>query len=704
MSVSIRCVWWYSGRALRLTAVSLAACSLLVLGGCGGDDKPAGEASGAKPEAGVEDPPPDALRVIVRPEPVAALPREAKPVSLNRDLAYAFAESLGRPPYFIPVSDYTTMIDRLIAGEADVVASGMTVTEARKQRVIFSAPYAYVDELLVLRRDGPAVESLEDLAGLDICVREGTSYEETLTALQESSEGLAFRTLPGTTGTEEVIEAVARGECQATVADESYWLSLEPVFEELHSPLVVTENRPIALAFRPEDERLRRLATDHIVARELSRHRDREYTEDLPGIRERGRLRMITSNSPTSYYLHRGRERGFEYELVNRFAASQELELDVVVPQAHEDLLDWLLSGKGDVVAANLTITDRRDETVAFTRPYMEVDQLVVVAADGPDLETLADLAGMTLHVRKSSAYYDTLTQLEGLPEDVEIAFAPEEMDTDSIIARVEEGEWQATVADSHIFDAEILFGRKIKAPLSLQVSSSIAWAVRPGDTELLAALNAYIRREHRGLHYNIWKQREFEDEQRIREARGEWRSDTEGRISPYDDLARKYGAKYGLDWRLLVAVMLQESQFQPRRVSPAGAKGLMQMVPRTAREVGVQDLFDPEQAIAGGTRYLDQLMERFPKDLPLASRIRFALASYNAGYGHVSDARRLARHNGLDPDRWYGHVEQAMLWKQQPKYYRKTRFGYCRGSETVGYVSNIDRYYQTFLDLVSDR
>ena len=116
-----------------------------------------------------------------------------------------------------------------------------------------------------------------------------------------------------------------------------------------------------------------------------------------------------------------------------------------------------------------------------------------------------------------------------------------------------------------------------------------------------------------------------------------------------------------------------------------------------------MQNLFDPEQAIRGGTRYLSQLKERFPMDLPLSARIRFALASYNAGYGHVSDGRRLARRNGLDPDRWYGNVETAMLWLQRPEYYRKTRFGFCRGSETVAYVSNIDRYYQTFLELIPD-
>jgi membrane-bound lytic murein transglycosylase F len=688
-------------RTIRYRARLLLLAGLALCAACGGDTSAPDQ--DAASEAVETSAPADALRVIVRPDPVEALPREATPISLDRDLAATLAEELDRPLQLVPVEDYTEMIDRLLADEADLIAASMTVTSDREERVIFSAPYAYVDEVAVVPRDGPDIDEVEDLTQLDICVRAGSSYTDTLETLEEDLPELSHRVLPPTTNTERVIERVAEGDCQATVADEPYWLSMKPIFQQLRAPLTVAENRPIALAFAPDDEVLRRQATDVIVARELSSHRDRVHTDDLPGIEARGRLRMITRNNPVTYYLHRGRERGFEYQLLRRFAESQDLELDVVVPPAHQDLLQWLQDGKGDVVAASMTVTPERKEKAAFTKPYLTVDQMVVVAEDGPEPSALSDLSGVTFHVRKSSAYYTTLENLEGLPEDVTIEPAPENMETDAIIAKVASGEWEATVADSHIVDAERIFGREIKAPMSLRASSDIAWAVRPDATKLLEALNAYVRREHRGLHYNIWKKRAFENKRRIEQARGDWRSDEAGRISPYDELAKKYAAKHGLDWRLIVAVMLQESQFQPKRVSPAGAKGLMQMVPRTAREVGVKDLFDPEQAIRGGTLYLRRLTDRFPKELPLASRIRFALASYNAGYGHVTDGRRLARRQGLDPDLWYGNVERAMLMLQKPEHYRKTRFGFCRGSETVKYVENIDRYYQTFLELIPD-
>lgn len=148
------------------------------------------------------------------------------------------------------------------------------------------------------------------------------------------------------------------------------------------------------------------------------------------------------------------------------------------------------------------------------------------------------------------------------------------------------------------------------------------------------------------------------------------------------------------MDWRLLVSQMYQESKFNPKAKSFAGALGLMQVMPRTAREFGFDNLQTPENGIAAGTAYMNWLEERFPGELDFQERIYFTLAAYNAGTGHVRDARRLAKQLGLDSNKWFGHVDQAMLKLSQPKYYKQSRFGYVRGSEPVTYVRNIrDRY-----------
>jgi membrane-bound lytic murein transglycosylase F len=149
---------------------------------------------------------------------------------------------------------------------------------------------------------------------------------------------------------------------------------------------------------------------------------------------------------------------------------------------------------------------------------------------------------------------------------------------------------------------------------------------------------------------------------------------------------------------------MYQESKFHPREKSWAGAHGLMQMLPRAAREVGVEgNLFDPDNSVRAGVRYLRRMIDLLDPKLPLAERIRFGLVSYNAGRGHMLDARRLARRQGLSGDVWYDNVEKAMLLLSQKKYYSKSRFGYVRGTEPVNYVRDIEDRYFNYIQHLPD-
>jgi membrane-bound lytic murein transglycosylase F len=225
-----------------------------------------------------------------------------------------------------------------------------------------------------------------------------------------------------------------------------------------------------------------------------------------------------------------------------------------------------------------------------------------------------------------------------------------------------------------------------------------IGWAVRKEDVQLLSALNAFIKKNYRGFFYNTLKDKYFKNTASSGAWSEKFRYDTSGNISPYDEMAKKYAGKYGLDWRLIVAQIFQESGFNPRKVSWAGAKGLMQVMPRTARELGLKDLYDPESSIKAGTYYLKKLLDRFAPSIKLKDRIRFALAAYHVGYNHVADARLLARRQGLDPDVWFENVEKAMLLLQKRVYYRKTRYGYCNGRRTVNYVREILNRYNTYL------
>lgn len=454
-----------------------------------------------------------------------------------------------------------------------------------------------------------------------------------------------------------------------------------------------------AVAVRPENAELLRAANEFLIARALLGPEDPTYTDDLEGIRERGTLRVLTVRSPSSYFMHGGEQRGFEFELMRRFAGRHELRVEVVVPPSRADLVPWLLEGRGDVVAAGLTVTPELTRAVAFTRPYQNTQEVVVVR-ESARVDDLDDLRGRTVYVREGSAHHETLRELRLCDDDFAIELVPESVTPGEIFDHVEDGTWDATVCDSHVLEMECAFGRGLRAAFPIKAVRH-AWATRPGSPALREALDQFLRSEYRGLHFNVIHERYFESARAVVAADDEYRSDVSGRISPWDDLIRRYAAEQGLDWRLVAAQMYQESQFDESRVSPAGAAGLMQIMPGTARDLGLEARHDPDESIRAGTAYLRTLIDQFDPELPLATRIRFALASYNAGSGHVQDARRLAARLGWSPDEWYGSVERALLLLQRPEYYRDARHGYCRAHETVLYVKEIDRRYRAYVEHV---
>ncbi|MDX1389064.1 MAG: transporter substrate-binding domain-containing protein, partial [Acidobacteriota bacterium] len=410
-------------------------------------------------------------------------------------------------------------------------------------------------------------------------------------------------------------------------------------------------------------------------------------------IQERGVLRVLTRNGAASYFLYRGEQMGFEFELAQDFARSIGCRVRFIVPPSHDLLIPWLLEGRGDVIAAAMTITPERAETVAFTRPYNHVSEVVVARADDDTIATLQDLNGRTFSVRPSSSYYGTLNRVRD-----ELGFTidpvPETVDTETLIAGVADGSIDLTVADSNIVDIELTYRETVRGALVLGEPSEIAWVVRPEDVRLKEAADLYLDGAYRGAFYNGLQKKYFKSSRAMAQMVTE-RPRRRGRISEYDELLRTYSEEIGIDWRLLAAQCYQESRFDPEAESWAGALGLMQVLPTTALQMGVEgDLRDPESGIRAGALYLRWLMDRFEPSLPPEERLLFSLAAYNAGRGHILDGRQLAREAGLDPDTWFGHVETVLPLLRQSQFAGRSRFGYCRCGQAVEYVRRImDRY-----------
>jgi membrane-bound lytic murein transglycosylase F len=408
---------------------------------------------------------------------------------------------------------------------------------------------------------------------------------------------------------------------------------------------------------------------------------------------------MIARPHVGSYFLHRGDPRGFEYELLQRFAQEQGLALEIVTPPDAADLTRWLLGGRGDLLAASpegpLVPTNR----LRVTRPVAEVELVLVGRDDDPrPVRKLADLAGRTLVVRHASLERSSAEELAAAVEGLQVEVMPEGTSGVDLLAGVGDGRYDLALCPSHLVRVEQAAGRRLDVVLELG-PMELAWGVRASNPQLRAALDEFLAREYRGSAYNVLWRKYLRGGAVL--ALGGARSDRTAPISPYDAIARRYAAEHDLDWRLVVSVMYQESRFELGRVSAAGAAGLMQVLPETAAELGAGDLHDPAESIRLGTAYLRRLVGLYDPSLPLATRLRFALASYSAGPGHVMDARKLAREIGLSPDRWYGNVERAMLLLEQPEYAATARCGPCRGSETVRYVSEVDRRYRLYVQHV---
>ena len=254
----------------------------------------------------------------------------------------------------------------------------------------------------------------------------------------------------------------------------------------------------------------------------------------------------------------------------------------------------------------------------------------------------------------------------------------------------------------THILDVALTWRDDVRPAFTIKENVKHGWAVRKEDEKLLKALNAFLDKEYRKRFYNVTYRKYFKNPRRIQQL-VKFRADggNGGELSPYDDLVRKYADEYGFDWPLIVSLMYHESRFKKDAVSWAGARGLMQVLPVTAKRFGITDLEDPEKSIIAGMKMLDWLYDQFELELPVQERTWFTLASYNAGLGHVYDARELAKELNLDPNRWFDNVEVAMLRLSKPEYYSKATYGYVRGIEPVTYVRNIRKLYAAYIDLL---
>ena len=425
----------------------------------------------------------------------------------------------------------------------------------------------------------------------------------------------------------------------------------------------------------------------------LKKEETRIIHDDLDQIIEDKELIVLTINSYASYFNYREVPMGFQYELAQGFAKSLEVELKVKVLNSEVELVNALLNGEGDLIAYNLAITNERKKDLIYCGEENVSHQVLVQRYGKDGLEDVTQLVGKEVYVMPGK--YEE--RLENLNQELGGGIIIKEVSADSInnedlIEMVAEGKIDYTVTNNELARINKTYYPNLDITMEISFDQRSAWAVRKTSPKLAEAADKWHRENINSAEFQASARRYFELNKHT--PQGSILSLKDGRISHYDDLFRKYAPQINWDWRLLAALVYTESNFNPFAVSWAGAKGLMQLMPRTARAYGVPAGMesDPEQSVKGGVKYIAELQKIFSKVKSDNDRIKFVLASYNSGIGHVFDAMALAEKYGKDKYLWDGNVAVYMLLKNKEEYYKDPvcKNGYFRGTETYNFVRDV--------------
>jgi len=438
-----------------------------------------------------------------------------------------------------------------------------------------------------------------------------------------------------------------------------------------------------------------------------------KIVRDWPQIKQDSVLTILAENSPASYFIYRGRNMGFEYELLNEFAKDQNIRLKVTMVNNLDDLIHYLDSGVGDVIACNLTVTEERSTLIDFTSPHLFTHQVLIqrkpkeyrklssAALEDSLVTEIEQLKGKTIHVWKNSSYYNQIRYLNDQLE-LQLTIIPTDGDliTEELIRMVSEGEIDYTIADDNIAKIDLRYYPNLDISLALSSKEAIAFGIRKTSPKLKAELNKWLAAKENQSTIGEVKRKYFERKNLSNKANQDYSSMSGDRLSPYDDIIKSESKKIGWDWRLVASIIYQESKFETYKESWAGAFGIFQFMPNTAASYGISPSSSAEDQISAGIEKLNKNYKEWLTEIKDSVEcIKFTLATFNAGRAHVDDARALCTVNNLDHCLWENNASLMIKNLSKPTYYKNkvVKNGYCRGSETYEYVIEVMERYEEY-------
>ena len=421
---------------------------------------------------------------------------------------------------------------------------------------------------------------------------------------------------------------------------------------------------------------------------------DRPRGTALDAIQKTRILKVLTLNSPTTFYEGPDRSLGLEYELASGLANKLRVNLVMETADSVASIFPRLVRGDAYFAAAGLIVNAEREQLARFTPPYQQIEQQVVYLRGGKQPKSVTDLLGRQIAVVAGSSVAQHLNELKANHPELKWSETSEK-NAEQLLYDVWQGVLDIAIADSNIIAVARQHYPELRVGFNINESGHLAWAFpRNDDDSVFRIASAYLME----LHDNGELERLLERYYGTAESYNyinvsEYRRKIATTLPLYEDLFKEAEKQTGIDWRLLAAMAYQESHWDPDAVSPTGVKGMMQLTQATAEQMKIQDRTDPGQSIRAGTGYLKIMMHKIPERIKEPDHTWFALAAYNIGFGHLEDARILTQKSGKSPDKWVD-VKEFLPLLSEPGWYEQTRHGEARGGEAFAFVTRIRTFY----------
>jgi len=414
----------------------------------------------------------------------------------------------------------------------------------------------------------------------------------------------------------------------------------------------------------------------------------------LEQVLQLGELRVVTRDTPTSYFVGPDGPAGPEYDLVQGFAADLGVTLVIETVENVAEIMPYVNEGQAHMAAAGLSMTDSRREFLSFGYPYNAVDMHLIYKLGSGKPRSIEETMGRHIEVVASSSHSDMMELLSLAYQELDWS-ENADVEVVDLLEKVAIGELDFTVADSTEFNIQRHFYPDLRIALDLQIADPIAWAFKrnAGDSLLARADQYLISADRKGFVAQVNDRYFGHTEKFDYVGTRAFIRHFESRLPRYRDMFEGASDNAGLDWRLVAAIGYQESHWRSHAVSPTGVRGIMMLTQATAEYLDIEDRMDPASSIFGGARFFARQMERLPDSVDEPDRTWMALAAYNVGFNHIKDARQIVEWQGGDPDTWID-LSQTLPLLAKRKWYSRVPYGYARGWEPVLYVNNIRNYY----------